>query len=365
VPAGRTMAGSYREAMRFSSMLTAVDVHAEGEPGRVVTAGVLDVPGDTMLAKAQWMEANADHVRRRLLREPRGYPGLCCNILVPPSDPAADAGVIIMEQTEYPPMSGSNTICVVTALLETGLVPMVEPVTELRLDMPAGSIDVRAACADGKVTAVTFRNVPAFVLHLDAVVDVPTLGPVTVDVAWGGMFFVIADGDRLGVDLSAGNGAEIARVGELIRASTVQQLPVTHPEQPSLTGPTISQLSGQPTVTGADRRNAVIISTGEVDLARPEMAMGALDRCPCGTGTAAKMAVLHARGELALDTGFVHEGPLGTTFTGRLVAETTVGTYPAVISEIAGQGWITGFANYVLDPSDPFPNGYTVGDIWP
>ena len=356
---------AYRDTMRFSSMLTAVDVHAEGEPGRVVTAGVLDVPGETMLAKARWMEDNADHVRRRLLREPRGYPGLCCNLLVPPADPSADVGLIIMEQSEYPPMSGSNTICAVTALLETGLVTMIEPVTELRLDTPAGLIPVRARCENNKVTAVTFRNVPAFAVHLDAVVAVPTLGRVTVDVAWGGMFYVIADGDRLGVDLDASNGAEIARVGELIREATVQQLPVVHPEQPSLTGPTISQLSGQATVAGADKRNAVVISTGPIDLARPEAATGALDRCPCGTGTAAKMATLHARGELALDADFVHEGPLGTTFHGRLVAETTVGPYPAVVGEITGQGWITGFANYVLDPSDPFPDGYTVGDIWP
>ncbi len=351
--------------MRFSSMLTAVDVHAAGEPGRVITAGVLDVPGSTMLAKAQWMEANADHLRRRLLREPRGYPGLCCNILVPPCDPSADTGVIIMEQNEYPAMSGSNTICVVTALLETGLVPMVEPLTELRLDVPAGPIDVRATCEQGKVTAVTFRNVPAFAVHLDAIVDVPTLGSVAVDVAWGGMFYVIADGDELGVDLSADNGAEIARVGELLRAATVQQLPVTHPEQPSLAGPTISQLSGRPTVAGADRRNAVVISTGAVDLDRPEVVTGALDRCPCGTGTAAKMATLHARGQLDLGKDFVHQGPLDTTFTGRLVAETSVGPHPAVIAEITGQGWITGLANYVVDPTDPFPDGYTVGDIWP
>ena len=341
--------------MRFSSMLTAVDVHAEGEPGRVVTAGVLDVPGSTMLDKAQWMEANADHVRQRLLREPRGYPGLCCNILVPPCDPSAHVGVIIMEQTEYPPMSGSNTICVVTALLETGLVSMVEPVTELRLDVPAGLIDVRARCEGGKVTAVTFRNVPAFAVHLDAVVDVPTLGSVTVDVAWGGMFYVIADGDELGIDLSAGNGDEIAKIGELLRTATVRQLPVSHPDEPSLTGPTISQLSGRPSIAGAHRRNAVVISTGTVDLDRPESATGVLDRCPCGTGTAAKMATLYARGALKLGSDFVHEGPLGTTFTGRLIAETTVGPYPAVVTEITGQGWITGFANYVVDPTDPFP----------
>lgn len=346
-------------------MVTAVDVHAEGEPGRVITSGVLDPPGDTMLAKVRWLGHNADHLRRRMLREPRGYPGLCCNVIVPPTDPAADVGFIIMEQTEYPPMSGSNTICVVTAVLETGMVPMVEPVTELTLEAPAGLIPVRARCRDGKVTGVTFRNVESFAVHLDATVDVPELGEVTVDVAWGGMFYVIADGDALGIDLGAANGAEIARVSETIRAATAEQLPVVHPVHRELTGPTISQLSGKPTVPGANRRNAVTVSTGELDWDEPSTWTGALDRCPCGTGTAAKMAVLHAKGELDLDRDFVHEGPLGTTFTGRLVEEATVGPYAGVVPEITGQGWITGFANYVLDPTDPFPEGYTIGDIWP
>jgi len=265
----------------FIDRLTAVDVHAEGEPGRVITAGVPDLPGATMLEKMQWMEANVDDIRLRMLREPNGYPGLCCNVIVPPTDPAADAGFIIMEQTEYPPMSGSNTICVTTALLETGIVPMVEPVTELVLESPAGLIGVRADCADG------------------------------------------------------------------------------------ITGPTISQLSGAPSVPGAHRRNAVTVATGELDWDRPETWGGALDRCPCGTGTSAKMAVLHARGELGVGDEFVHEGPLGTTFTGRILEETTVAGIPAVVPEIGGQGWITGFAEYVLDPTDPFPAGFTIGDIWP
>jgi proline racemase len=349
----------------FIDRLTAVDVHAEGEPGRVITAGVPDLPGATMLEKMQWMEANVDDIRLRMLREPNGYPGLCCNVIVPPTDPAADAGFIIMEQTEYPPMSGSNTICVTTALLETGIVPMVEPVTELVLESPAGLIGVRADCADGKVTRVNFRNVPAFVLHLDVSVDVPTLGEISVDIAWGGMFYAIADADALGVSLDASNGAEIARVSEMIRVATREQMPVQHPIHPELTGPTISQLSGAPSVPGAHRRNAVTVATGELDWDRPETWGGALDRCPCGTGTSAKMAVLHARGELGVGDEFVHEGPLGTTFTGRILEETRVAGIPAVVPEIGGQGWITGFAEYVLDPTDPFPAGFTIGDIWP
>ena len=351
--------------MRLPHALTAVDVHAEGEPGRVITGGLPEIPGRTMLDKMHWMESNADDIRLRMLREPRGYPGLCCNLIVPSSHPDADAGFIIMEQTEYPPMSGSNTICVVTALLETGILEMTEPVTELTLEAPAGLIRVTADCRDGKVTKVSFRNVPSFVLHLDVPIDVPHLGEVAVDIAWGGMFYAIADGDALGVDLSADNGSEIARVGEMIRAATAEQMPVHHPQHPELTGPTISQLSGAPTRSDADRRNAVTVATGSLDWGRPETWTGALDRCPCGTGTAAMMAVLHARGELAVGQTFVHEGPLGTTFTARLLEETTVGSYEAVVPEIGGQGWITGHAEYVLDPTDPFPSGFTVGDIWP
>lgn len=321
-----------------------------------------------MLEKMQWLEANADHIRRQMLREPRGYPALCCNAIVPSNDPSVDAGFIIMEQTEYPPMSGSNTICVVTALLETGMLPMVEPVTELRLESPAGIITVRAECSAGKVTKVWFTNVPSFVMHLDMPVEVPELGTVLVDVAWGGMFYAIADADALGISLDAANGREIARASEMIRVATREQFPVKHPVEVSLTGPTISQLSGAPSASGAasgaHRRNAVTVATGELDWNRPETWGGALDRCPCGTGTSAKMAVLHARGELAVGDEFVHEGPLGTTFTGRVLVETTVGDYVAIVPEIGGQGWISGSGEYVLDPTDPFPEGYTIGDIW-
>lgn len=348
--------------------LTAVDVHAEGEPGRVITSGMPDLGSGTMLEKMQRLEADADHIRLAMLREPRGYPALCCNAIVPSDDPTVDAGFIIMEQTEYPPMSGSNTICVATVLLETGIVPMVEPVTELRLESPAGLIRVRAECAAGKVTKVWFENVPAFAVHLDALVDVPELGAVTVDIAWGGMFYVIADADALGVSLDAENGAEIARVSEMIRVATREQLPVVHPVHRSLSGPTISQLSGAASdggaSRGAHRRNAVTVATGELDWSRPETWGGALDRCPCGTGTSAKMAVMHARGQLAVGDEFVHEGPLGTTFTGRVRGETTVGQYPAVVVEIGGQGWVTGSGEYVIDPTDPFPEGFMVGDIW-
>jgi proline racemase len=350
--------------MRFSHMITAVDAHACGEPGRVITGGVLDVPGSTMFQKMKYFEQHADHIRLRMLREPRGYPAANCNVILPPTHPDADAGFIIMEQVEYPPMSGTNTICVVTVLIETGMVQAVEPFTQLKLDTPAGLISVDAEVRNGKVRKVTFRNVPAFATHLDAPVEVQGLGTVTVDVAYGGMFYVIADAAPLGFRLAPEEARDIVRVAEMIKAAAREQLPVAHPENSEIAGITIAQLSGEPSAAGAHRKNTVVVSTGALDWSRPASWTGALDRSPCGTGTCAKMAALHAKGQLPLRQDFVHEGILGTTFTGCLIEETRVGPYAAVVPALSGQAWITGFANYVLDPDDPFPEGFTVGDIW-
>ncbi|HEY7524654.1 MAG TPA: proline racemase family protein [Candidatus Limnocylindrales bacterium] len=350
--------------MRFERMIQAVDAHAGGEHGRVIVGGVLDVPGDSMFAKMTWLHANRDDLRLRMLREPRGYPAANCNLVLPPTRPEADAGYVIMEQVEYPGMSGTNTMCVVTVLLETGMLPMREPVTELTLETPAGLIGIRAACADGKVTAVTFRNVPAFATHLDAAVEVPQLGTVTVDVAYGGMFYVIADAGAFGLRLTPDEGRDIVRITEMIKAAAGEQLPVVHPEQPGFAGITIGQLSGPPHDPANAMRNVVTVSTGQLDWDRPSTWTGAIDRSPCGTGTCARMAVLHAKGRLGLDEDFRHEGILGTVFTGRLVEETRVGDHAAVVPTLTGTAWITGFASYVVDPADPFPEGFTVGDIW-
>jgi proline racemase len=350
--------------MRLSNMISAVDLHAGGEPGRVIVGGVRDVPGRTMFEKRQYLERHHDDLRKRMLREPRGFPAANCNLILPPTSPEADAGFVIMEQVEYPAMSGTNTICVATALLETGMVPMEEPVTELVLEAPAGLVRVQAECSNGKVTRVTFRNVPAFAVHLDRTIDVPHLGPVRVDVAWGGMFYVIADAAPFGLRLTPDEGREIVRIGEMIKAAAQEQLPVTHPENPDIAGVTIAQLSAPPMAEGAHRKNAVVVSTGKLDWNRPATWTGAIDRSPCGTGTSAKMAALHAKGHLPLHQDFRHEGVLGTIFTGRLVEEATVGPYKAVVPTISGRAWITGFAHYVVDADDPFPEGFTVGDIW-
>ena len=350
--------------MRVGRMIQAVDTHACGEPGRVIVGGVLDVPGATMFEKMLYLQNEADDLRLRMLREPRGYPAANCNLILPPTQPDADAGYVIMEQTEYPAMSGTNTIAVTTVLIETGMVESQEPVTELLLESPAGPIPVRAEVGNGKVRSVTFENVPAFAVHLDAPIEVPELGTVEVDVAYGGMFYVIADAERFGVKIEPDEGGDVARIGEMIKAATQEQLDCVHPENPGIRGVTISQLSALTTHSEADRKNAVIVSTGKLDWSRPSTWTGTLDRSPCGTGTCAKMAAMWAKGELALNQDFRHEGILGTIFTGRLVRETKVGDYDAVVPTLTGTAWITGFAQYVVDPEDPFPDGFTVGDIW-
>ncbi|MEO8463003.1 MAG: proline racemase family protein [Chloroflexota bacterium] len=350
--------------MRLTRTIQAVDAHAAGEPGRVIVGGVLDVPGVTMFDKMTWLQANGDDLRRRMVQEPRGYPAANCNLILPSSNPEAAAGFVIMEQVEYPGMSGTNTICTATVLLETGMVPMVEPVTDLVLEAPAGLIRLRCECRDGKVESVTFRNVPAFATHLDTPIEVPTLGTVEVDVAYGGMFYVIAEAAPFGLRLTPDEGRDITRITELIKAAAAEQLPVVHPDQPGFAGITIGQLSGPAHDPANSMRNVVTVSTRTLDFDEPSTWTGAIDRSPCGTGTSARMAVLHAKGRLGVGDAFRHEGILGTVFTGRLVEETTVGPYRAVVPTITGTAWITGMATYVVDPSDPFPDGFTVGDIW-
>ncbi|MBZ5498033.1 MAG: proline racemase family protein [Acidobacteriia bacterium] len=350
--------------MRLANMIQAVDAHACGEPGRVIVGGVLDVPGATMFDKMRYLQTHMDGLRKRMLREPRGYPAANCNLILPPTHPGADAGFVIMEQVEYPGMSGTNTICVTTVLLETGMLPMREPVTELMLESPAGLIRVRADCANGKVERVTFQNVPAFAAYLDARIEVPHLGTATVDVAYGGMFYVIAEAAPFGLRLTPDEGRDIVRISEMIKAAAQEQLPVVHPEQPGFSGITIAELSAPPTRPEAHMKNAVTVSTGKLDWNRPATWTGAIDRSPCGTGTCAKMATLYARGKLGLNEDFCHEGILGTIFTGRLTGVTQVGKYQAVIPTLSGQAWITGLCTYVVDPEDPFPEGFTVGDIW-
>ncbi|SCB58605.1 Proline racemase [Rhizobium aethiopicum] len=340
--------------MRFSRMVTVVGAHAAGELNEVITGGVLPVPGDTIFQKMQYLEKHGDELRQFLLHEPRGKVTQCVNLVLPATHPEADAGFIIMEAEYYVPMSGTNTICTATVLLETGMIPMVEPVTQLTLEAPAGLVKVRADCKDGKVTGITFANVPSFVMALDRKVEVPGLGTITADVAYGGMIYVLVDANALGYDITQDEAAELVDVGEKIKLAAAEQIPAIHPENPEIH--TINQtLFAGPmrTENGVKRsKNTVIVSPGRHD------------RSPCGTGTSARLAVLHAKGQIGVGERFVHESIIGTEFIGEVIETTTVAGRPAIRPAITGTAWISAFHQYVLDPTDPFPTGYKLGDTW-
>ncbi len=338
--------------MQARRVITVVGCHAEGEVGDVITGGVLPPAGVTMLEKKLTMEREHDHVRRLLIQEPRGSVARHVNLIVPSTRADCAAGAIIMEPTEYPPMSGSNTMCIATVLLETGIVEMVEPVTHLRLDMPAGPVDVIAACDNGKVRSVTIRNVPSFVLKLDAPLEVEGFGTLSVDIAYGGMIFAIVDAKAAGFEIRADEARDLAILGEKVRIAARDQHPVSHPLHPEISAVSIVQFAGE--FNGADQvsRNTCIVSPGRSD------------RSPTGTGTCARMAVLHARGLLAVGEGIIHESIIGSRFTGRICGVTTVGDSAAIEPEITGQAWITGLHQYFVSPTDPWPEGYVVADTW-
>lgn len=340
--------------MRFSNMVDIVGCHAEGEIGNVVVGGIGDVPGDTMLDKRNYLQDHRDDLRQRLLHEPRGNVVRSTNVVLPSNNPAAAMGYVIMESTEYPVMSGSNTICVATVLLETGMVPMTEPVTSLTLESPAGLIDLECTCRDGKVTSVRFVNQPAFVYHLDAPIEVPGYGTLTVDVAWGGMAYVLVDAASAGFALEPSEARDLCVAGQHIKNAAAEQLSAIHPVNPEFPG--ITQTEFTTPLQRVDglltARNAVIVSPGRID------------RSACGTGTSARLAAIHARGLIEPGEHFIHRSILDTHFDGVIESVTTLGGVPAVVPSIAGQAWITDFSKVGLDPSDPFPTGFTLSDTW-
>jgi trans-L-3-hydroxyproline dehydratase len=338
--------------MRVERTITVVGCHAGGEVGNVVVGGVLPPPGDTVFEQMQSL-ARADSLRRLLLREPRGSVAVHANLIVPATRPDCDAGFIIMEPTEYPTMSGSNTICVATVLLETGMVEMREPETRLRLEAPAGVVEVAAACRDGKCESVELTNVPCFADRLAAPLEVDGLGTLTVDVAFGGMWYAIADSEALGFALEASEARALSDVGEKIRAAAREQLPCAHPERPEVSGVSIVQIAEPWRGVYAVTKNAVIVAPGR------------LDRSATGTGLSARMATLHARDLMQPGDAMKHASVLGTTFEGRIIRETSVGGRPAIVPAIRGSAWITGVNQVFVDPSDPFPEGYLLSDTWP
>jgi len=344
--------------------LDAVEVHAEGEPGRVITSAVDLVRGDTMAERFDYCRSELEGLRRLILREPRGYPGLCAVFVLPPVNPGSAFGIIVLEQGGYTPMSGSNTMCAVTAMLETGRVPMVEPVTEVRIDTAVGTVTTMAAVSGGKVTSVTVVNVPAFVVGLDVPLEVQEFGSVAVDVVFGGQFFVQARAADLGLELDPARGRDLTRAAALIKLAAWEQLSVRHPVNPSIDRVNLVTLHSGDRTPGRVDQNATMLTNGALSIDDPRTWTRALDRSPCGTGTCSRMAALHARGQLAIGEPFRHRSIIGSEFLGELTGTSTVGPYDAVLPRVTGRAWVTGHTRWVLDDTDPFSTGYTVGDIW-
>ncbi|GAB3689891.1 proline racemase family protein [Actinocorallia lasiicapitis] len=333
--------------MRSRRVIHAVDSHTEGMPTRVVTGGVGTIPGATMLERRAHFEKHRDELRRFLMNEPRGHAAMSGAILQPPTRPDADFGVLYIEVSGYLPMCGHGTIGVATVLVETGLVEVVEPVTTIRLDVPAGLVTVDVEVEDGRAKSVTLRNVASYAHTLDGSVKVPGFGEVPYDLAYGGNFYAIVELDALGLPFDRAARQELITAGLAVMAAINDHDRPVHPENPLIGGCKHVYLQA-PGSTAAHSRHAMAIHPGW------------FDRSPCGTGTSARVAQLHARGALALGDTLVNESFIGTRFLGRAVEETTVAGRPAVIPTVTGRAWITGTAQYHLDPDDPFPAGFVL-----
>ena len=340
--------------MRLQQVITVVGAHAEGEVGRVITGGVIAPAAASMLERQQLLQRDQDWLRGMLLSDPRGSVNAAVNFVTPPIAQDADLGLIVIESNYYPPMSGSNLICTVTVVLETGMLPMREPTTELTVDTPAGLVRVHAECRDGKCRRVSFRNVAACVLHSHRPVFVPNLGTVTVDVAYGGMIYVIVSAEELGFTLSQQEARTLVEVGERIKLAAAEELPSQHPTNPAIHTINQTLFAGPLTFEKGVKtsKNAVVVSPGRID------------RSPCGTGSSARMALMHSRGELAVGEPFRHLSLLDTEFLCSIEETNNLGQTLAVITNVSGRAWLTGVSYYGSDPEDPFAHGYRLNDTW-
>ncbi|THD85318.1 hypothetical protein E7811_06350 [Aliigemmobacter aestuarii] len=339
--------------MRSTKTVHVISAHAEGEVGDVIVGGVAPPPGDTLWAmrEALWQD---QRLRNFVLNEPRGGVFRHVNLLVPPKDPRAQMGFIIMEPEDNPPMSGSNSICVATVLLDAGILPMTEPVTELLLEAPGGLVKVRAECRDGKAERVTVQNLPSYADKLDQVLDVPGIGRLTVDTAYGGDSFVVVDAAALGLSIAPDEAHRIATLGVKIMAAAEEQIGFVHPENPDWAHFSFCLFAGPLERDGNGWRTAHSVAI------RP----GKVDRSPTGTAVSARMALMSARGLMDETQALTARSIIGSTFTGRIAGRTTVGDKPAIHPQITGRAWITGMHQHMLDPADPWPEGYRLSDTW-
>jgi len=340
--------------MRTTRSIEIVSCHAEGEVGDVIVGGVAPPPGDTLWAQSRFI-ATDQTLRNFVLNEPRGGVFRHVNLLVPPTNPKAQMGFIIMEPEDTPPMSGSNSICVATVLLDTGIIPMTEPETRLTLEAPGGLVEIVAQCRDGKAERITVTNVPSFADKLDAKLEVEGFGTLTVDTAYGGDSFVIVDADALGFGIVPDEARDLAETGIRITKAANEQLGFTHPTNPDWTHFSFCQIARP-----VEQRDGMLTAANAVCI-QP----GKIDRSPTGTGASARMAVLRAKGKMAVGDRYLARSIIGSEFLGRIEADTTLGGKPAIIPSISGRAWISGKRTEMLDPTDPWPQGYKLSDTWP
>lgn len=340
--------------MRTTKTIHVISCHAEGEVGDVIVDGVTPPPGETLWEQRSWI-AKDQTLRNFVLNEPRGGVFRHVNLLVPPKHPDADMGFIIMEPEDTPPMSGSNSICVATVLLDSGMIPMKEPVTEMVLEAPGGLARVRAECRDGKAERITVQNVPSFAGEMNVSLHVPDLGKIRVNTAFGGDSFVVVDAQALGFDVVPSEARTLAELGVQITNAANAQMTFTHPENPEWTHFSFCLFAG------SVLRDGDQLSTKAAVAIQP----GKIDRSPTGTALSARMAILHASGEMQIGDALVQQSIIGSEFCGEIVDVTNVGGTPAIIPEISGRAWITGTHQHMLDPDDPWPEGYRLSDTWP
>jgi proline racemase len=340
--------------MHTSKIIHTVSCHAEGEVGDVIVGGVAPPPGKTLWEQSRWI-AKDKTLRNFMLNEPRGGVFRHVNLLVPPKNPRAQMGWIIMEPGDTPPMSGSNSICVATVLLETGILPMEEPETQLTLEAPGGLIRAIAACKDGRVERMTIHNVPSFAHRLSVPLEVAGIGTLVVDTAYGGDSFVIVDARDLGFEILPDEARDMAEAGIKITNAATEQLGFVHPENPDWHHISFCQIAAPLT-----EENGVKVGKNTVTI-QP----GKLDRSPTGTGCSARMAVLERKGILGLGDTYIGESVIGSRFYCKIEQRTRVGDLPGIIPSISGRAWITGTHQHMLDPTDPWPQGYRVADTWP
>jgi proline racemase len=340
--------------MSRGKIIHVVSCHCEGEVGDVIVGGVAPPPGDTLWEQSRFIASDGE-LRNFVLNEPRGGVFRHVNLLVPAKNPAARMGFIIMEPEDTPPMSGSNSICVATVLLDTGIVPMEAPQTRLTLEAPGGLIEIVADCRAGKAERITVRNVPAFADRLDADLEVAGLATQKVDIAYGGDSFVIVDAAKLGFAIRPDEARDLAEVGARIVVAANAQLGFVHPENAGWDHISFCQFAGPLT-----REDGVLTGPNAV-MVRP----GKIDRSPTGTGCSARMAVLRARGLMAVGDRYRARSIIGSSFDCRIIADAHVGGRAAIVPTIAGRAWVTGTHQHMLDPSDPWPAGYRLSDTWP